>query len=396
MDLESKLVGEQIPNTPMVFSNALDTVGQESNLSEPPPEPPAEPPADPEPPVDPPVESSLPPVTPAGDAEPLVTPPVTPVTQTAAEKYADYSQPAMVLETMIQTGRLPEGIEIPKDMSWEGFMDTLQGNLATNFQGAIQEFMDGMGPEKEYIDFRLKGGSRETLDQVLDNAQLYALEIEGGTDEVEKNKSAIISRMYQLQGLDVETIPDLVETMQLKGKDTEEAKKAIEYLKSYDNQMMLHERTQKEQYDKQMLASKETQLNSMRDLIDKGAFGPVTLESDTDKQQLHRALFVPTEKYVYQDQQSGQNVTTRITKYQQKLNEFHSSTEQQLVFAKMLVDGFDLNTVKTQAVEKSESSLLDLLNAQTSQRAAPGRRTTPREPIDIPESKPVFEMDVGT
>jgi hypothetical protein len=164
-------------------------------------------------------------------------------------------------------------------------------------------------------------------------------------------------------------------------------------LKAHDEQLLEHEKTQRDKYYKDLNDTKQKQLDSMKTLIDDGKFGPISLEDDNQKRELHKALFVPTERYVYNDEQ-GQQVTTRITKYQQRLNEFHASTEQQLVFAKFLIDGFDMHNVEQQAVQKQEASLLDILNAKTTSRAAsPATRQVPSQ---IPESKPVFEMDVGT
>lgn len=295
--------------------------------------------------------------------------------------YSDYSDAAILAVSLKADGNLPENFEINKDLTYSDLKDNYVNSLRSEFETEVNGFMESLGEVRKYVEYVINGGDPKMLQELQPAIQYSKVNIEDG-DDVEDNRKKVIAAYYKEKGLAEDDITELIENYMDTGKDHEKAKEAVTYFKQKEDQMIQYEQAQRKAYEEQQRAAMEENQRRINELIEAGNIRGLKI-SKQDQKELKEAIFNPTEVIEYQDE-DGKKKLAKVTKLQKLQYEFQQSLEQQLLFARLLLDGFQLDRVKETAREQNADEILRVLSQRRTQ-------TTGGKSNRI-QSKPVAEF----
>jgi len=181
---KSKLVAEVGIDQPLAFSMPMDDI-----ITEEPEDkslidkdrPPVT--MDVEPPEDPPSEET--PQNKLPDTTPKDT---TPKDTTPEDQYKDYSEAALVSETLKKKRPDIFTEEIDKKMEWGSFIDKIDDYISEMVQSSYEYQIEKMGKIGEYVDYVMKGGNPKDLSEIIgdldeNNGRVLYEEIDPRFDE---------------------------------------------------------------------------------------------------------------------------------------------------------------------------------------------------------------------
>lgn len=348
-DDEGRLVAEIEIGQPIAFNTSMNDIIAPEEDEAPPPEPrdvtppPAEEPEDTQPPETP---ADPPPEEPEED-----------------DPFEGYSQAALASEALKRKRPDLFGQDIDKEMKWEELIDTLDSYLGNTLQAGQQHLVNSTGEVKEYVEFLMGGGDPKVLETALKDVHYSKMNLEEATED---QKIDVIKAMYQEKQLGQEEIKSLIEGFKLSDKVDDMAASAVQMFDAKEKDIMKAAKKQKELDDLAATKQREELTSSINGIIESGDVLGLSL-SDIEKQELKDAFFNPTEIIEVPDGKGG-TVARRFTKYQVLENEFKKDLNQQIAFAKLLLDGFKFDKVKEQVKQETNSDIFRALDERSGGR----------------------------
>lgn len=306
------------------------------------------------------------------------------------EELEGFSDAAIVALSLKEEGELADDFEISKEMSWSDLRDTIKQTAVQEASQLINQQVESIGAAHKYVDFLLKGGDLQTLYENQQSIQLSNLELEGEGEEIQQNIDRLNEAFYRSKDIPEEDIKNLVEDLKDMGKDKERAEHAREYFRQQEEQAMQARLEQERQTQEQQRQAYEQHTQQIQQIISQGKLGDFELNKQEQK-ALHEAIFVPSETVEYVDRQTGKKVRQKVTKIQLLEQQFQNSPEQQLIFAKLLLDGFKTDQIVSKAISNRDDDLLNYLNGRTTKRVVRKRKRRKQGPGPDIESREVAE-----
>lgn len=285
------------------------------------------------------------------------------------EDIDDFSDAAMVAKILDQN-RPGMFEDLKKDMQWEDLVEKLDNYVAEALHAGKDALMSEISEKADYVDFLLKGGNPQALQKALENSEYSKLDLEKATDEQKEEsvRAMLLQRNYSPEDAD-----ELIESYKLKGIMDNKSEESQKFFKQREKSILQqaeeNERRQQEQWKQYQLELRQ----NMTKIIDRKDILGIRL-NDADAEQLKSDLFNPTELVDVPDGKGG-FVTQRMTKYQVAEQKYKQSLDQQLAFAKLLLDGFDFTKIKNAGKIERDNELISKLNGRPGRpRRKPGTR----------------------
>ena len=306
-----------------------------------------------------------------------------PVVEEEENLYEDYSEAALVGEALRKSRPDIFGNEIPKDLSWEDLIKNVDGYIDNTVQSTQSHLVNQTGDIAEYVDFLIGGGDPKTLEDALQNVKYSKLDLESATDD---QKEELVAAMYKDMEVPPEEIKTLMENLKLGNKIDDKAVRAIARFDAKEKDIMKADIERKKADNQRDIEHRNQLTNSLNGIIDNGEVLGLAL-SEVDQNNLKEALFNPTEIREVSDGKGG-TVLRKYTKYQILETEFKNSLEQQVAFAKLLIDGFKFDSIKEQGKRERDDDILNVLNnkganASRSRKVSRNGYMTPVMEVDV-------------
>ncbi len=283
------------------------------------------------------------------------------------EELDKFSEAAIIAKSLQNDGDLPEDFEITEDMDWYSLKDGLKSTAIASGNAIVKEQLEGIGEAKKYVEYLLNGGNINTLASAIGNTKYSGLDIEGDGEDAELNREAVIRAYYVEKDLPSEDIENLVQDLKDSGKDVSRAEQAKKYFSEKEDGVLQAEAQQRAQQQAQYQAQMKEKTDYIEDYISGGTVGDFKL-SKKEQKELHQAIFVPTEIVEGVDAQ-GNKVRQKVTKITLLERELQSSPEKQVIFAKLLLNGFNIGDIKAAAASERDDQILNHLNGRSTTRS---------------------------
>lgn len=303
-------------------------------------------------------------IEPSPEEEPIDEPaPTSPEAQES--ELSDYSE-AAIAARVLQESHPDLFNELDSNLDWRDFISNIDNYIAETLEAGKNYQLEEVGRAKEYVDFLLSGGDPETLKEALEHFDVTNLDLaEADEGDLEK----IIRTEYEVLGA-ADDAEYVLESLKLKGKEALRARagQSQKRLKEQELEMLREDEMRREQYRRQMQAQREKVNEEINSIID----GPEIMGyklNDTLRQELKDMIFKPS--VVVDVERDGKIVQQRVTEYVKLQQEFNKDIEQQVAFALLLKQGFDLSKIVAQGKKEKDSSLLEELKKRASKSSLP-------------------------
>jgi len=272
-----------------------------------------------------------------------------------------FSEAAIVAEHLKSINFLDTETEVNKESDYNELVQVLVSQSEKVARQNIDAELRQKGwtdDNLKYAQFLAQGGSPGAISQVSALEQLANIDI--SDDENETNREQVVKAMYKAKGIDPDEATVFIDALKDEGKLETKAQSAKTFFETERNKYNKQIQDAADARNEQIRQAEENRVNHFSQLIDKGELGVVTID-DSEKQLLKDSLFKKTEIVKVKDPNGGYT-TTFVTKFDKLYNELQSDPVQQLIFAKMLLNGFDTSDVAKKAEAQATESVLDLLN----------------------------------
>ena len=215
----------------------------------------------------------------------------------------------------------------------------------------------------QYIDYLQNGGDINTVQQAVSYRSIANTQIDDNTDE--DTLIMLNTELLKRKGItDENDIKDMIDSYRDRGLLESKAKESIQLHDELDKKLIEQERQAVINRNKEIEQQQAKQKAEYNKIIDKGVANGLKLK---DKQKIKSAIFTPTEIVEYVDN-SGKKVTNKIPLYNKLLEEFKQNPEQQIAFVELLLNGFDLTSIKNQAKRESNNDLFNALSGNANNK----------------------------
>lgn len=351
MDKEAKLVATIAAKSPIAFETAMDDLG-DSKESTPSsyildqPEPPQEP--DEEQPEEEPQEQ---PEEPQEESEEPQ--------EEESEDLADISNAALAAKVLAE--QRPDLFDnIDENMGWEDLIGRIDDYIVQSAETTKNLIEQNLGQAKQYVDFLLEGGSLESLQ----NAMTYADMTNVNLDQAdEQTLEAVYRSDLEHRNVNDDDIEQLIDVAKSRNMLKQKAISAQQSLKEREKSILEAEKINLQKQKEQMELERQKISQQINKIIDAPSILGYDLNDDTRK-RLREMIF--ERNVVVNVEENGKIVPKEITRFAQLKNEFDKNIEQQIAFALLLDNGFDLSDM-TRA-KKNESKLMKELRKRESKK----------------------------
>lgn len=331
------------------------------------------------------------------DEEIEFTPPTPTETSTDDEGSGESDEPlhegrtvtSLLAEVYKQKGTLPDDFEIGDDMTADQLVEALEEAVTGRKSQEIEDNYRERGYDEnllEYSKFIAQGGNPQALQAHVAYEQLSNIPLDD-----EDNQSYVVRAMMQDQGVDSDSIDELIESLSLSGKLEDKSEKAKAYFgKRKDAYFKQLQDTQAAEIEQQRQYV-EQQTEQYRGLIRKGEIAGTKLAPQEIK-KLERDFLEATEVVTITNP-DGTKAKQRLTKFQKVMNEISSNPPKLLELAAFILGG--LEPIKQKIKQDTKNEVLDILNAKQTIKVqnAPAPRKVNGPLIDPSHAKSeVFRM----
>lgn len=287
------------------------------------------------------------------------------------EEMDEYSEAAIIAKSLQQEGSLPEDFNIAEDMDWYSLKEGLKSTVMNQGISVIEQRLEEMGEAKKYVEYLMQGGNINHLAASMGNVKYTQLDISDNSENAEENRENIIRAYYMEKDLPIEDVNRLIEDLQDSGSDESRALTAKAYFREKEEAQLAqeqHARQEREQKQAYYIREKTQKIESY---ISSGRIGDFEL-SNAEQVELHNAIFKPTE-VVETVGNDGKKVRSKVTKIALLEHQLQNDPEKQVIFAKLLIDGFSVGDIKRQGAYERDDQILNQLNSRSKKR----KRKTP-------------------
>lgn len=271
-----------------------------------------------------------------------------------------YSEAALAARVLKETRSDLFGDDLNKELSWDGLVNKLDNYIAETLKAGEKVQVERIGQANQYVDFLLKGGSAESLQDALQYADLAHVDVTQADDSVLKE---IITADLASKEVDPDTIETVIKTAELAGKLNSKATELQQSLLRREKNRMEIDLQRKTAADQQASEDQESLKTEIGGIID-GDQVMGYLLNDNLRTELREMIFTPT--VVIKQEVNGQMVTRKITKFEKLKSDFDSSLDKQIAFALLLSRNFDLSSLISEGKQQKDSSLMEELRKRGS------------------------------
>jgi hypothetical protein len=282
-----------------------------------------------------------------------------------------YSEAAIIAKSLQQEGSLPEDFNITEDMDWYSLKEGLKSTVMNQGVSVIEQRLEEMGEAKKYVEYLMQGGNINHLAASMGNVKYTQLDISDNAENKEENRENIIRAYYMEKDLPIEDINRLIEDLQDSGSDESRALTAKVYFREKEELQLAQEHQARQQREQQQAHYIREKTQKIESYISSGRVGDFEL-SNAEQVELHNAIFKPTE-VVESIGPDGKKVRSKVTKIALLEHQLQNSPEKQVIFAKLLINGFNVGDIKQQGAYERDDQILNQLNSRSRQR----KRKTP-------------------
>lgn len=270
--------------------------------------------------------------------------------------YKDYSEAAVYSVHLKETGFFPEDFEIKKDISHHDLMKEMIAKAEEiGRNNVLNEIRSKWDDEVLSIaEYLSKGGDP----MVLDRANYYK-NLSSAKLESDEDKAAFLMTFYQHKGIEKEEAQALVDTARDSGKLDEKINQGKQLFKS------LHEQASQsikiEEPDPALIKRQIEERNTqVKTIVSKGELGPFKL---SDKEKTDLVDFVTNPRYLITETlPDGRKANKYATGLERAFGNVMNDLSKQLILAKVLMDDFDMTSIKQEVKTRTLESALDYLN----------------------------------
>jgi len=287
------------------------------------------------------------------------------------EEMDTYSEAAIIAKSLQQEGSLPEDFNITEDMDWYSLKEGLKSTVMDQGVSVIEQRLQEMGEAKKYVEYLMQGGNINHLAASMGNVKYTQLDISDNAENKEENRENIIRAYYMEKDLPIEDINRLIEDLQDSGSDESRALTAKAYFREREESQLAQEQHARQEREQQQAFYIREKTQKIESYISSGKVGDFEL-SNAEQVELHNAIFKPTE-VVESIGPDGKKVRSKVTKIALLEHQLQNSPEKQVIFAKLLMNGFSVGDIKQQGAYERDDQILNQLNNRSRKR----KRKTP-------------------
>ena len=287
------------------------------------------------------------------------------------EEMDTYSEAAIIAKSLQQEGSLPEDFNIAEDMDWYSLKEGLKSTVMNQGVSVIEQRLQEMGEAKKYVEYLMQGGNINHLAASMGNVKYTQLDISDDAENREENRENIIRAYYMEKDLPIEDINRLIEDLQDSGSDESRALTAKAYFREREESQLAQEQHARQEREQQQALYIREKTQKIESYISSGRVGDFEL-SNAEQVELHNAIFKPTE-VVESIGADGRKVRSKVTKIALLEHQLQNSPEKQVIFAKLLMNGFSVGDIKQQGAYERDDQILNQLNNRSRKR----KRKTP-------------------
>lgn len=279
------------------------------------------------------------------------------------ENREDKSSAAYLLaESYKKEGVIEEDVAIPEDISAKGLKKLLYNSAYKEVESTLrQEYEEKFGEEiLKTADLLQRGIDPEYIKEISSYKRLASAELGDDEDRNLQIKEAVIKSMYQDKGLKQSKIDKLFED----SLEEDDAESEYEEAKTYFAKKvssMEKERDAENKRQEREIAEKQESINKeIKSIIKSGdVYGIKT----TKEQEEFISYLFDNDVTIKID---GKNYKT--TGFQKALGDYNKDIKNQLNFAKLLKDGFDLGSIEQKGKSIAIDELDNLLEGKVSKK----------------------------
>lgn len=266
----------------------------------------------------------------------------------------------ILAQSMIKEGTLPEDIELSPNMTASELKSKLiEVSKREALDDVRSEYEQKYDPELlKTADYINKGIDPEDIKEVNIYKKLANVEVPDDYEQGLEVKEFVIKQMYKDLGFSDTKIQKLVS-----GEiDEDEGESAFkEAIKHFKNKAIALEKSiqdEAEERQAQMAKEQENVNEKLKTLIKSGEI--YNTSDEKSQKELEDFLFKQTETIT----QDGKKF--KVTGFYKKMMDYQTDLKSQLIFARLLKDGFDLKSVEQKGALKKVDEIDNLLSQAVS------------------------------
>lgn len=262
----------------------------------------------------------------------------------------------ILAQSMIKEGTLPEDIEITPDMTASELKSKLiEISKREALEDVRSEYEQKYDPELlKTADYINKGINPEDIKEVNIYKRLANAELTGDDEQDTKIKDFLIRQMYNDLGFSENKIEKLVSGEFDEDEGESAYKEAIKHFKNKATALEKSIQDEADDREAQMAKEQETVNDKLKTLIKSGEI--YNTNDEKSQRDLEDFLFKQTETIT----QDGKKF--KVTGFYKKMMDYQKDLKSQLIFAKLLKEGFDLKSVEQKGALKKVDEIDNLLS----------------------------------
>ena len=276
----------------------------------------------------------------------------------------DMTASAIIFKSLVEEGLEYKDTINPK-MTGRDLIESLKNTTKEEVRAELEAEYQKLGYNETFkrdLDFIRNGGSLDDLKTLIDNQKYSEMDINDDVDQ--SNREIVVKAFYRDKGIPENKLDKMWEMAKENDETYEESLVAQAYFKERDEAMYAQQAQialqEKEAEEKQVTEY----VNSVKQILKTNKLGDIEI-SAYEAKAIEKALLEPTEVFDYVDE-NGKKKQTKITKVQLLEQQFRSNPEQQLLFVKLLLDGFKFDKITNKSIKRRDDQIVDKLNGRLS------------------------------